>query len=228
MPNRSPESLLKLFESNEVVDFKDLQAVLGHASRATTFRYLKQIPYHRSYNYNGRYYTRQDPTRYDRFGLFCWKDILFSRDRTLGKTVRRLVWESEAGWSQRELQEVLRVRLGVVLLEALHKGELARETVNGFYVYLHIDPEMRRAQLSQRQEQIIAVETAATAHELEVSDPVAIAILLTLLRRPAATAAEVVRRLRGHCPAITLAQVRVIFARYELDHIGQKGGASNC
>jgi hypothetical protein len=110
----------------------------------------------------------------------------------------------------------------------LHKGELARETVNGFYVYLHIDPGMRRAQLSQRQEQIVAVETAATARELEVSDPVAIAILLTLLRHPAATVAEVVRRLRGHCPAITLAQVRVIFARYELDQIGQKGGASNC
>jgi hypothetical protein len=228
MPKRSPETLLKLFESNEVLEFKDLQAALGYASRATTFRYLKQIPYHRSYNYNGRYYTRQDLTRYDRFGLFCWKDILFSRDRTLGETVRRLVGESAAGWTQRELQEVLRVRLGVVLLEAFEKGELARETVNGFYVYLDIDPLVRQAQLSQRQEQIAAVERAMTARELEVSDAVAIAILLTLLRHPAATAAEVVRRLRGHCPAITLAQVRVIFARYELEHIDQKGGVWNC
>jgi len=228
MPNRSPETLLKLFQSKEVVEFKDLQAALGEASRATTFRYLKQIPYHRSYNYNGRYYTRQDPTRYDRFGLFCWKDILFSRDRTLRETVRRLVWESEAGWTQRELQELLRVRLSVILLDAFHKGELAREIVNGFYVYLHIDPVVQRAQLIQRQEQIAAVERAMTEREREVSDPAAIAILLTLLRHPAATAAEVVRRLRGHCPPITLVQVREIFARYELDHIDKKGGASSC
>jgi hypothetical protein len=228
MLNRSPETLIKLLESSDVVEFKDLQATLGHASRATTFRYLKQIPYHRSYNYNGRYYTRQDPTRYDRFGLFCWKDILFSRDRTLGETVRRLIWESEAGWTQRELQEVLRVRLPVVLLDVFQQGKLARETVNGLYVYLHIDPVVRRAQLGQRQEQIAAVERVVTGREQEVSDPVAIAILLTLLRHPAATPAEVVRRLRGHCPPIPLAQVQMIFARYELDHTGPKGGTSNC
>ena len=87
MANRSPEKLLKLFESNEVVELKDIQSALDNASRATCFRYLKQVPYHRSYNYNGRYYTRKDPTRYDRFGLFWYEGIFFSRDNTLGETI---------------------------------------------------------------------------------------------------------------------------------------------
>ena len=87
MAKRSPEKLLKLFESNEVVVFKDIQSALANASRATCFRYLQLVPYHRSYNYNGRYYTRKDPTRYDRFGLFSYEDIFFSRDNTLGPSL---------------------------------------------------------------------------------------------------------------------------------------------
>ena len=136
MANRSPEKLLKLFESNEVAEFKDIQRALDNASRATCFRYLQQVPYHRSYNCNGRYYTRKDPTRYDRFGLFSYDGIFFSRDNTLGETIRRLVWESEAGWTQRELQDVLRVRVQVVLLNTFHRGKVEREKVHGFYVYL--------------------------------------------------------------------------------------------
>ena len=61
MVKRSPENVLKLFQSKEVVEFKDIQRALDNASRATCLRYLQQVPYHRSYNYNGRYYTRKDP-----------------------------------------------------------------------------------------------------------------------------------------------------------------------
>jgi len=68
LAERSPEKLLELFESNEVVKFKEIQSALDDASRATCFRYLQQVPYHHSYLYNGRYYTRKDPSRYDRFG----------------------------------------------------------------------------------------------------------------------------------------------------------------
>ena len=130
MAKRSPEQLLRLFESKPVVEFKDIQRALDNASRATCFRYLQQVPYHRSYNANGRYYTRKDPSRYDRFGLFSYGTILFSRDKTLGETIQRLVWESEAGWTQRELQDVLRVRVQVVLLNTFHQGKVDREKVH--------------------------------------------------------------------------------------------------
>lgn len=227
MAKRSPEQVLKLFESNQVVEFKDIQRALDNASRATCFRYLQQVPYHRSYNSNGRYYTRKDPTRYDRFGLFSYGAILFSRDNTLGETLRRLVWESEAGWTQRELQDVLRVRLQVVLLNTFQQGKVDREKVHGFYVYLHPDRAVRAAQLKRRRERA-SFDVPATEGGPEIGDAVIIQVLLTLLHHPGAGAADVVRYLRGHSPPITLAQVYVVFARYELDSIGKKGGASNC
>jgi len=138
MAERSPAMLVDLFKSKGVVTFSDLQKALGSASRATTFRYLKRVRYLRSYNHNGRYYTNRDPALFDRFGLYSRGDIHFSRDATLGATLKRLVGESQAGWTQRELQELLRVRVQVLLLEAVRHDEICRERVAGFYLYLHL------------------------------------------------------------------------------------------
>ena len=227
MAERSPQLLIDLFKTKGVVTFPDLQAALGRASRATTFRYLTQVKYLRSYNHNGRYYTQRDPARFDRFGLYSVGDIHFSRDRTLGETLRRLVRESEAGWTQRELQELLRVRVQVLLLEAVRQEQIRREPVAGFYLYLHRDPTIGQRQLQRRQERIAARESRDEAGG-GVDDEVIIQVLLTLIRHPGSRPADVVRALRGHSPPIRLEEVVEIFARYELEEVGKKGGPMNC
>ncbi len=63
--------------------FDQLRHALGRASRAATFRYLRQVRHLRSYNHNGRFYTDRDPTRFDRFGLLSLGDVHFSRDGSL-------------------------------------------------------------------------------------------------------------------------------------------------
>jgi len=227
MAERSPQLLIDLFKTQGVVTFPDLQAALGRASRATTFRYLRQVKYLRSYNHNGRYYTQRDPARFDRWGLYSVGDIHFSRDRTLGETLRRLVRESEAGWTQRELQELLRVRVQVLLLEAVRQEEIRREPVAGFYLYLHRDPSLGERQLQRRQERVAAAQPSAEAVS-GVDDEIIIQVLLTLIRHRGSRPAEVMRLLRGHSPPIRLEPVVEIFARYELEEVGKKGGPMNC
>ena len=224
MSARSCERIAGLLASSDVVQFKDLQAVLGNASRATTFRYLKQVPYRRSYNHNGRYYTREDPARDDRFGLFSCGDIHFSRARTVGETIKRLVRESVAGWTSRELQDVLHVRVQVFLLDAVRHAAVAREKLGGFYVYVHTDSAVRALQLQRRREQFRAGKS--TPVDADVDDEVIIAVLLTLLHHREAKVVEVVRSLRGHSPPISMAQVAAVFARYDLESIGKKGGGT--
>ena len=227
MTERSPQLLIDLFKTQGVVTFPDLQAALGRASRATTFRYLRQVKYLRSYNHNGRYYTQRDPARFDRWGLYSVGDIHFSRERTLGETLRRLVRESEAGWTQRELQELLRVRVQVLLLQAVRQEEIRREPVAGFYLYLHRDPSLGERQLQRRQERVAAAQPSAEAVS-GVDDEIIIQVLLTLIRHRGSRPAEVMRLLRGHSPPIRLEQVVEIFARYELEEVGKKGGPMNC
>ena len=222
MPRRSSLILLELLQSAPVVVLGDIRATLNRASRATAFRYLREVPYRRSYNHNGRYYALHDPARYDRLGLFSHGDIHFSRDGTLGATVRRLVHEAEAGHTHRELQDLLRVRVQASLLDAVRKGEISRERLVEVYVYLHVDAAVRQEQVVRRRERIEAV-VGSKDGQLEVSDAVVIQVLLTLLRHPGSRPDDVVRRLRGHSPPISPRQVDAVFIRYDL---GEKGGPS--
>jgi len=227
MPRRSLESLHALLDTHEVVQFDDLRAALDDASRATTFRYLKHLPYHRSYNHNSRYYTRRDPARYDPFGLFSIGDIHFSRDGSLGQTLIRLVCESRAGWSQRELERLLHVRVSVLLLEAVRRGQIAREKLERIYIYVHPQAALRDAQLQRRRELVDSEPLPRGGDvEIELSDAVVIEVLLVLIHHPGSTPGQVVRRLRGHAPPIPIAQVRSVLARYALDDLGKKGGRS--
>ena len=222
MSVRSCEAITELLASTDVVQFKDIQTALDHASRATAFRYLKHVPYQRSYNHNGRYYTRKDSARYDRHGLFSCGDIHFSRDGSVSKTLKRLVRESISGLTARELQALLQVRVQVFLLDAVCHNAVTREKIGGLYIYLHTDSAVRESQLQQRREQVVARESALAGGLL--TDAVIIAVLLTLLHHPEAKAADVVRYLQGHSPPIPMLQVNAVFARYDLASIGKKGG----
>jgi len=228
MPRRSLETLQVVLETHEVVQFADLQAALDNASRATTFRYLKRLSYQRSYNHNSRYYARVAPARFDRFGLCSINGIHFSRDGSLGQTLIRLVCESSAGWSQRELEQLLHVRVSVLLLAAVRRERLARAKLDRVYIYVHPRHALAQAQLQHRREQVDAQALRRLGEgEIELGPTVVIAVLLVLIRHPGSTPGQVVRRLRGHSPPIPIVQVHRVFSRYELDDIGKKGGSSS-
>jgi hypothetical protein len=224
MANRTPDRIIRLLQSKDVVTFEEMQNALGAASRATTFRYLKQVQYMRSYNHNGRYYTFRDPTRFDRWGLCSHEDIYFSRDGELGNTVRRLVGESEAGMTQRELQNLLKVRVQVLLLEAVRHDQIRRELVEGFYLYLHNDPAIGNTQLKSRHERIASRRFLQDS--VKIDDHIIIEVLLILIRHPDYRPVDVARALRGHVPLITTEQVIEVFSRYNLEEIGKKKGST--
>lgn len=221
---RSAEILNDLFASETVVDLPRIQGALGGVSSMTAFRYLRQIPYRRSYNHNGRYYCLDEPSRYDQLGLWSAGDVHFSVDGSLAKTVQRLVYEMEAGATHRELQERVRVRVHNTLLTLLRRGEIERERLAQLYVYLHRDAAIREAQIQRRGALLNAGETLGVA--TVVSGEIIIQVLLTLLHHPGANTVEVVRYLRGHSPPIRMEQVDSVFARYDLESIGKKGGSS--
>lgn len=218
---RSPDKLLELFADQTVVDLPAIQRALGEVSVQTAFRYLKLVPYRRSYNRNGRFYTLYKKSRFDRSGLWSFDGIHFSADGTLRNTVRRLVHEATAGATHRELQLQLQLRVHNTLLELWRADEIAREALTGFYVYLHPEDAVQQAQLARRHKQLATREV-----EAEVTDAVVIEVLLVLIRHPGARVAEVVRRLRGHSPPIRAAHVRVVLDRFDLERLGEKGGSS--
>ncbi|MDE0102429.1 MAG: hypothetical protein OXN89_08610 [Bryobacterales bacterium] len=87
MPHRTSDLLSEALAAPQPLTFPQLQQALLGASRSTTFRYLSEVDYLRSYNCNGRFYTLFDAERFDRFGLLSIGTARLSRDRTLTRTV---------------------------------------------------------------------------------------------------------------------------------------------
>ncbi|MDA3896687.1 MAG: hypothetical protein PF482_11150 [Desulfobacteraceae bacterium] len=215
---RSPQQLIELLDAKPVIVLEEIQKALNSASRATVFRYLMKVNYRRSYNHNGRYYTKHDLTRYDKYGIFSYKGIHFSCDGNLVLTIMRLVCDSSAGHTQRELQELLKVRVQTSLASMVHNKKLARAKVAGNFIYLHPDSKSHEAQLIKRCEILEKRRFSIEA----VTDAVVIEVLLILIRHPGSKAGDVARRLKGHSPPITIQHIRVVFDRYYLDDDGEK------
>ena len=212
MPRRSPDLLVPLLASTSPVTLEQLQHALGQASRATTFRYLRQVRHLRSYNHNGRFYTDRDPDRFDRFGLLSIGDIHFSRDGSLTATVER--------W----LGDLLHVSVYPFLLAAVRQHRARRERLGGVYVYFSADPPTADRQRRARQTRLDARQAADLAGTLDPA--IIIAVLLVLVRHPGSRPGQVARRLQGRSPPIPLGQVQAVFERFELHRIGEKGGST--
>ena len=223
MAKRTPEMLAARLASSSPVTLPQLQAALGNASRTTTFRYLKQVRHLRSYNHNGRYYTHRDPTRFDRYGLVSLGNVHFSRDTTLAATVQRLVRESPAGRTQKELRALLHVPVHAFLLAAVRRRALRRERMDGVWVYRSRDPDRGAAQRRTRQERIEQRRASAAALE----PTLVIEVLLALIRHPGSSPEQLARRLQGHAPPIARPQVAAVFDRFDLRQVAKKGGATD-
>lgn len=210
--SRRSQQLMALLESRPVVTLKQIQQALDQASRATVFRYLQKVPYRRSYNHNGGYYARDDSDHYDRYGLWIYDDVFFSRDGSLKMTLRRLIQEAEAGFTHRELRTLLRVQVQFALSTAMREGVIDRASIEGLYVYVHPASDVQAGQLKRRRAQI----SAAKQPEVTITDTLVIEVLLVLIRHLGAEPGDVVHRLRGYSPPITRAQVDTVFDRYQL------------
>jgi hypothetical protein len=167
------KELLSLFMRKKVSDLTEIKETLGTQSTMTAFRKLKQLYYFTSYSHRGKYYTIKNIAEFNNKGLWGFRSIRFSKYGTLMKTSRGFINISEIGYSARELEEELEVRVQEALLH-LHKNEkIFREKMSGVYIYVSADPIIRERQLLlRRQIESIPVDTLsikAISHELKAA-----------------------------------------------------------
>src|SRR5438105_1418365 len=90
-------TLHKLFRTRPVALLSDLRKALQTPSRTTVFRVLSSVGYLTSYSHAGRYYTLKRIPQFDPRGLWHYRQIGFSSQRTLRATLVHLVETSPAG-----------------------------------------------------------------------------------------------------------------------------------
>ncbi len=126
--------------------------LLGTTSRMSVHRRLRELDYLSSFSHMGRYYTLPDAANFDPHGLWFYQDVGFSRFGNLKATVIHLVDQSIAGKTHEELERQLRLRVHNTLLDLVRSRKLAREAIDGVFVYISIRADRIEQQLTRRRE----------------------------------------------------------------------------
>ena len=142
--------VVDLLRRQKVATMPELKAALGSSVDMTVFRRLKELSYRTSYSHGSRYYTLDDVAEFDERGLWSFGSIRFSRFGTLVATLEALVSEAESGYYSRELKRLLHVEVKETLLRLIKRHRLARDRVEGAYLYCSADPEVRKQQILAR------------------------------------------------------------------------------
>ena len=151
------DQLEKQFESQIVLDMKNMKTILGTDVDMTIYRNLKRLCYISSYSHAGKYYSLERLARFDQQGLWHYFDIHFSKSGTLKDSVIYLLEKSEQGYLAKELQEILQVNTHNVLLALCQNNQIIREQIANNFVYFH--PDKISTQLNHRKQRFQPVAT---------------------------------------------------------------------
>ena len=205
------------FSHRSIARLDELQGALGVSGR-TVFRILGRMGYLSSYSHAGRYYTLERIPAFDADGFWAHSGVLFSRHRTLRRTVVHLVSEAPAGCTHPELRDRLRLRVYDTLHDLVAAGEIGRTEMERLYLYVSAEPATASAQVAERQRRI------AQQPPRPLPDPaVVIEVLLGVIHSPRPDAATLAGELRALGKTVTPEQVEAVWAHYEL---GKKKPAS--
>ena len=142
----STQLLLTHLNNSKIATIEDLKIVLNTQSRMTVFRWLRKMNYISSCSHRGKYYSLKQLAKYNQYGLWIYKTVLFSEYGTLKKTLEILISKSEKGYTASELNKVLNIKVDDALLELQKNRIISRKKISGVYVYLSTAPKCAKKQ----------------------------------------------------------------------------------
>lgn len=143
-------SLSALLRRQKIATLPELMTALGTQARRTVFRKLEELEYRTSYSHRGRFYALEEVAEFDERGLWSWQEVCFSVHGTLVATAAAFVNEAQIGYFVDELDDLLRVGTKDALRKLAREGRVAREVIDGRFLYCAAATERRRQQLLGR------------------------------------------------------------------------------
>jgi hypothetical protein len=149
MKNKSIDSdlLLTCLNNKKIMTIDELKSTLTTQCRMTVFRKLSILGYISSYSHSGKYYSLKTIARYNKYGIWSYKSVLFSKNGTLKKTIEFLIGSSTQGYTASELNSIVKVKVEDALLELVKNKIVIRKKISGIYIYY-----ARASKLSKKQE----------------------------------------------------------------------------
>lgn len=195
--------VLEQFQQKKIFTLTELTSLL-HCSERTVRRRLKTWRTYTSYNCNGRYYTLRDIPLFDKHGIWQYRNVCFSNQGTLQKTLQYLIENAQAGLNVTEANKILRIEAQNILSpQCIRHGHFHREKHKGVYIYYSKDPLIYEVQKQARHKLFEAVTVGALPTDAE-----AIIILVELIKHPKDTLAQLTSRVKYKGVKVLLGKIR--------------------
>ena len=106
-----PTLIRQLLQSKTVMTLKQIRRELAGRPRSSLFRDLQKVEILTSYSHAGQYHALQSTVKFNRYGLWFYDHIAFSRDGTLKNTLVETISNSPAGMTHKELKTLLHIQV---------------------------------------------------------------------------------------------------------------------
>lgn len=215
-PKYSKKNILDIFYRNKVLTKKQILQMSG-CSTMTAWRILNSHGYITSYNCNAKYYTLADIPLFDKYGLWAYEKIYFSKYGSLTNTVKTLICISPSGLTKNELYKLLGVNITSILTKLYRQGKIYRKKVNTIASFIYFQPNKDdwEKQVSKREDEILQ----KTGYKLGLPEPVRIiAVLVEIIQRQQVQLQpqQLSRRLSRKGIKISTSEIDAIFLHYQL------------
>ncbi len=175
---------LRQFQRKKVFNVEQLALVLKCSIPNVRLK-LKKWRAYTSYNQNGRFYALPQVPRFDRHGLWRYKDAAFSMHGNLKKTIVQLVTSAPAGLSGRQLGDILGLSPQSFLHHFRKCPGIYREKHDGVYVYFSDDASVYERQVQKRR------SSFPRPLLVTLTDPEAIMILVAIIKHHGISAEDI-------------------------------------
>lgn len=207
------ERLQQLFTQRKCWRLEELIRELDY-SAISVRRFLKNVGYLSSFTHNNKWYTLSSIPLFDKFGLWFYENIGFSKHGNLKKTVLYFIVKSPQGLSAKQLAERLSIPCHAVLNHMYKSGAVARFKSQQALVYLAIDEKTKNRQLTRLQSsRPVGIEARTPA---PLGALAAVYVLVEFIKRPDASWLELSQAVAKKQVIATPEAIAQFFAEHNL------------
>jgi hypothetical protein len=135
------------------MSLKQIRHEIPDRPRSSLFRDLKRIELLTSYSHAGQYHALKSMVKFNPNGLWFYEQTSFSKDGTLKNTLVKIISNSPAGMTHKELKSLLRIQVQNPLTHLIKTDSLQRRSLaDQMFVYLAHDDSIAQAQWQKRLE----------------------------------------------------------------------------
>ena len=148
-----PNLIRKLLQSKTVMSLKQIRHEIPVRPRSSLFRDLKKVELLTSYSHAGQYHALKSMVKFNPNGLWFYEQTSFSKYGTLKNTLVKIISNSPAGMTHKELKALLRIQVQNPLTHLIKSNLLKRQLLSEqVFVYLSNDDLQTQEQWQKRLE----------------------------------------------------------------------------